>query len=515
MKKMILAFVLVFALYLSACGGASGSVPQSDAGSPSESPSPVTPIPQEEQIQILEANRQLWAFHEFYESPWFYAFTDLDVNGRLEVIAASTQGSGIFTYVNFYEVRADGSGIDNLYHADVEIEGPDDWPEIVVDSLPCYYDAAEDRYWYPCEGVTHDGYAHQYYAWQALSLKDGVADWEFIASRNVDWDENGSDTTECRDAQGNVISLQDYDSAVERRFAGMQAMELKMSWTQVEIPFEGDPVETMMSIEEQAQSSETPIQQSPSDDSDSDWDYDSGSSSRSGSSSGYDGFTKIYLIILFVSLVISCRSVIKLNSHSTYRKSISAHRGLSSIPQGTWGFQLKPISEFKGKQPENSWLTDLYKRMQDAWGEGDLKTLQPDFTADCYAQYDRQLHAKSARGEKAHCQVLNVNSVIHGWNEDEHEYMMAVEIRAVIIAWNTNQQGEIISGSDTARKVMHYAWVLRKSKEGQEGQRHCPNCGALVDVNFALRCPHCDALLEQTGNGWALSSIQGISQKTL
>ena len=272
MKKMILAFVLVFALCLSACGGASGSVPQSDAGSPSESPSPVTPIPQEKQIQILEANRQLWAFHEFYESPWFYAFTDLDVNGRLEVIAASTQGSGIFTYVNFYEVRADGSGIDNLYHADVEIEGPDDWPEIVVDSLPCYYDAAEDRYWYPCEGVTHDGYAHQYYAWQALSLKDGVADWEFIASRNVDWDENGSDTTECRDAQGNVISLQDYDSAVERRFAGMQAMELKMSWTQVEIPFEGDPVETTMSIEEQAQSSETPIQQSPSDDSEPDTD---------------------------------------------------------------------------------------------------------------------------------------------------------------------------------------------------------------------------------------------------
>ena len=263
MKKMILTFVLVFALCLSACGGASGSVPQSDAGSPSDSPYPVNLIPQEKQIQILEANRPLWAFHEFYESPWYYAYTDLDLNGRLEVIAASIQGSGVFTYVNYYEVRADGSGIDNLYHSDVEIEGPDDWPEIVVDSLPCYYDVAEDRYWYPCEGVTHDGYAHQYYAWQALSLKDGVADWEFIASRNVDWDENGSDTTECRDAQGNVISLEDYDSAVERRFAGMQAMELKMSWTQVEIPYEGDPVETAMPTGEQEQSSESPTQQSP------------------------------------------------------------------------------------------------------------------------------------------------------------------------------------------------------------------------------------------------------------
>lgn len=240
----------------------------------------------------------------------------------------------------------------------------------------------------------------------------------------------------------------------------------------------------------------------------SDWSSSHGSNRKHRSDSGLEpGAIGMMIVLCGLGFVISVLS--------DKPKSRSRNRNSSSIDRPTWGFQLKPISEFKGKQPENSWLTDLYKRMQDAWGEGDLKTLQPDFTADCYAQYDRQLRAKSARGEKAHCQVLNVNSVIHGWNEDEHEYMMAVEIRAVIIAWNTNQQGEIISGSDTARKVMHYAWVLRKSKEGQEGQRHCPNCGALVDVNFALRCPHCDALLEQTGNGWALSSIQGISQKTL
>jgi hypothetical protein len=110
--------------------------------------------------------------------------------------------------------------------------------------------------------VTHDGYAHQYYSWQALCLKDGVADWELIASKNVDWDENGSDTTECRDAQGNVISPQDYDSAVERRFAGMQKMELTLNWTQVEIPFEGEPVETAKTAAIQEQSEEPAVQQS-------------------------------------------------------------------------------------------------------------------------------------------------------------------------------------------------------------------------------------------------------------
>ena len=262
MKKMILVIALALAVVLSACGGTAGSTQQPAASNPTETPSTVPSIPQETQLQILEANRSAWEFRDPYESPWFYTFTDLDLNGRLEVIAASTQGSGVFTYVNFYEVRADGSGIDNLYHANVEIEGPNDWPEIVLDRLQCYYDAAAGRYYYPCEGVTHDGYAHQYYSWQALCLKDGVADWELIASKNVDWDENGSDTTECRDAQGNVISPQDYDSAVERRFAGLQKMELTLNWTQVEIPFEGEPVETAKSAAIQTQSAEPPVQQS-------------------------------------------------------------------------------------------------------------------------------------------------------------------------------------------------------------------------------------------------------------
>ena len=272
MKKMILALILAAVLGLSACGGSAGDTQQPASASEvatqtaAENPTGLTPaissIPQEKQLEILEANRTLWEFHDFYESPWFYTFTDLDLNGRLEVIAATIQGSGVFTYANYYEVNADGSGIDNLYHANVEIEGPDDWPEIVQDSLSCYYDASENRYWYPCEGVTKDGYGHQYYAWHALCLKDGAADWELIASKHVDWDENGKDTTACQDAQGNVISSSDYDSAVERRFAGMQEMELKLNWTRVEIPYEGSPVETAESPAELLQSTEVPDGQS-------------------------------------------------------------------------------------------------------------------------------------------------------------------------------------------------------------------------------------------------------------
>ena len=241
MKKIVILLALILALGLSACGSSRTTV-QEEAAAPAavtESAEPTMPstvptIPEDEQKRILEENRSLWAFTDPFESPWFYTFTDLDCNGRTEVIAATTQGTGIYTYAHFYEVRADGSGIDNCYHENMEIEGPDDWPEIVRDSLPCYYDAAADRYYYVCEGVTHDGYAHQYYAWYALCLKNGVAEWEPIAYKNDNWDANGNCTTDCHDAQGNDITQADYESAVKRRFAGLQELTLSLSWTQEE-----------------------------------------------------------------------------------------------------------------------------------------------------------------------------------------------------------------------------------------------------------------------------------------
>jgi predicted small lipoprotein YifL len=96
------------------------NVTPAETNAPEQSASSV--LPEEEQRRILEENRGLWAFDEGEYAPdWYYAFTDLDHNGLLEVLSASTQGSGIFTYAHFYEVLPDGSGVRNLYHADGEI----------------------------------------------------------------------------------------------------------------------------------------------------------------------------------------------------------------------------------------------------------------------------------------------------------------------------------------------------------------------------------------------------------
>ena len=196
----------------------------------------VPTIPAEEQKRILENNRSLWEFADPYASPWFYTFTDLDHNGLLEVIAASLQGSGLYTYAHFYEVLWDGSGLRNCWHENAGTEGPDDWPDIIVNSLPCRYDAAADRCYYLCENLTRSGYNYQYYSMNALCLKDGTAEWELLAAKAVEWDESGEAHIACTDAAGNPISEQDYDTAAERRFAGLESSDLTLEWEEVLTP---------------------------------------------------------------------------------------------------------------------------------------------------------------------------------------------------------------------------------------------------------------------------------------
>lgn len=227
----LLLSALLLAGLLAGCGG---------SGKPAEEPAAKPALPSDEaQRQVIEANRELWAFTDPYDSPWFYTIADLDHNGLLEILAATTQGTGIFTYAHYYEVLADGSGLKNLYHDGMEIEGPDDWPEVIRDQLDFYYDPADDSYHYLCEGVTREGAAHQYFAWYALCLQNGVAEWELLASKDVEWLDGGeTENVTCKDAQGNPITEQEYDEAAAERFAGLEKRTAALFWTQEEIPFE-------------------------------------------------------------------------------------------------------------------------------------------------------------------------------------------------------------------------------------------------------------------------------------
>ena len=244
--------------------------------------------------------------------------------------------------------------------------------------------------------------------------------------------------------------------------------------------------------------------------SDSDWDY-----SVSGSSSSDGPMDTVFTIISIVVIGVGVAGWISENFGSG---SKSRSRGSGGTKTYTWGFKLRddysPIPGFNAESVRED-CCNLYRRMQDAWGQGDLSPLQADFTPEAYAQYDRQLRQKTERGEHAHCEVRSVSAQERGWNENDHEWMLAVEITAEIRAWNENDAGKVVSGSKSAVKEMRYAWVLRRPKTETAQIQHCPNCGCEVEINAGAFCPMCGAPLTAPGAGWQLSSIQAMSQKTL
>ena len=190
-------------------------------------------IPEDQQKQLIMTNYSLWAYTEPWDSPWFYAVTDLDHNGRMEIIAATLQGTGLYTWMKVYEVNADCSGLSEV--ALMEEEGFS-YPDLVVDSMPCYYDAEVGLYYYSCEDIIRDGAARYYDQNMFFFLCNGKLDFQTIATKETVYTED-KETVTCLDKDGNVISEADCETYADWYFAGKLKSELMLSWTQVENPW--------------------------------------------------------------------------------------------------------------------------------------------------------------------------------------------------------------------------------------------------------------------------------------
>ena len=243
MKRTWILLTVFSLLLLAGCGAAAPAaattapVPTVEASAPVQAestPAPETPVPtfpsEAQQQQFLMDRQETWRFPEGPE-PWFYAFTDLDHNGRLEVLVASTQGSGIFTYAECWEVNAAFDGLDHCT-ADYAEEEFFAWPEIVMEEAPCYYDSASGLYHYVFTDLTRDGAAHHYETLCSLCLSDGKLGYQPLAGRETQDDDSGTHIT-CTDAAGNAISEAEFEAWPAKAFAGMEQSSQPFVWTQV------------------------------------------------------------------------------------------------------------------------------------------------------------------------------------------------------------------------------------------------------------------------------------------
>ncbi len=253
--KRFSVFFLILCLLLAGCGaapaassdpgpapgaGQAASAPEGGAASVGQEAvytveeSAAAPVSEEQQRVFLMDRYGQWAFPGAAAEPWFYTYTDLDHNGRLEVLTASTQGSGFFTYAECWEINASFSGLDHCT-AVYEQQEFFSWPELVVDEAPCYYDSSTGLYHYLFTDLVREGANHHHETLIDVCLSEGVLGYQPLAARETQNDADGVHIT-CTDAAGNAISEQEYESWPSRFYAGMEPGSQSFSWIRVGTP---------------------------------------------------------------------------------------------------------------------------------------------------------------------------------------------------------------------------------------------------------------------------------------
>ena len=186
----------------------------------------------EEQLNVITDHcMELWQKSDMAKERYgiiHYTVTDLDQNGRLEVISASVQGSGIYTYSSYFEVNEQ---LDGLNQCEIHTEKGDSEADIVGETVPVYYDRDKDAYHYIFSDYTRDGMAVSYENIRDISLKNGEITDNVLAYKVSIYDENGVETADCFDAEtGEKIDMEQYESVADTVFAELQKKRAVFLW---------------------------------------------------------------------------------------------------------------------------------------------------------------------------------------------------------------------------------------------------------------------------------------------
>ena len=182
----------------------------------------------EKQIDVIMNNIDTWSLStdEDIYAPYGYAITDLDQNGRLEIIASSCQGTGIYTYSNYYEVNESLNGL-NKIERNVE-EGSSE-ADIMIPTVKVFIDKASNEYHYIFDDLVKVGAAEYYENKQDIVLKNGKLYEKAIAYRNTIYTDSNPNVT-LKDANNKEITAEDYALIENKLFSNLELKFANIEW---------------------------------------------------------------------------------------------------------------------------------------------------------------------------------------------------------------------------------------------------------------------------------------------
>ncbi len=211
MKRLFCPLAALCLLILTAACGGRGAPPAA-----SSAPAVLTDA---EQTALFVEQKDVWyqADPEHFPAYLYYAVTDLDRDGRLEIVRSEYKYDTGASFNAFFEIGEDGRGVVELSY---DLEGAEETeiaPGLVNADLPaeCMYSGGVFRYRIPTPYYDNgDGLEKLY---MLCADRRGAVNCELLGVKRVD---AATGEVTCLDAQGAPISELEYGKAELSRYDG-------------------------------------------------------------------------------------------------------------------------------------------------------------------------------------------------------------------------------------------------------------------------------------------------------
>lgn len=180
------------------------------------------------QLKLIAENVELWRYEEDYLSCG-YAVTDLDQNGRLEILASSMQGTGLYTYTICFEVNEAGDGMDQVVLDSEVLMFLGSEPDIMQKTATVYCDSAEAVYRYLFDDTMRISAAScvntQMILWKEGSqlLVDPLAYEDISAGEDFE-------THTYQTMDGEELTKSAYNSLADEKYSGLSKRTARFGW---------------------------------------------------------------------------------------------------------------------------------------------------------------------------------------------------------------------------------------------------------------------------------------------
>lgn len=137
---------------------------------------PLTAEQIEKQIEIIMQNKELWDLSKTLENQtleqYGYAITDLNHNGKLEIITATCETAGAYTYSKYYEINEDETSLNAL---EISEKKGDTEANIMIETVKTLIDETTDKksYIYVYEDSLKDQNDEYFKNKQSIIWQDG------------------------------------------------------------------------------------------------------------------------------------------------------------------------------------------------------------------------------------------------------------------------------------------------------------------------------------------------------